>query len=406
MGTALATSVLLARGLGPGGFGQYSFVVSLLTMLALPFGPALKNLITREVAGYHQSEQWALFRGLLRRGYQWILVGAVGAAGVLVITGGLRGGWDPGNRWTLIAMGAFMLPFLGLMHLYSASLRGLGQVFVAQLPIMVARPGCHILVVGALVILGALTPAHALASLCVATLASALLAGALFRHHRPAMVKEANPEYRSQDWGKSLLPFTLLAATGSLNNELGILTLGWLSTDEEVAAFRVAQRGSMLVTLALTVINLVIAPQITRYYRNGDREQLRRLVHKSAGGALALALPVALPLIFAAGWIVELVFGQVYRQPATVALALLAGAQLVNVAIGSVGLLLSMSGFERDTLMGQVIGLIVNLLLAVVLIPPFGATGAALATATALVVWNLILALRVYKRLGFRASFL
>lgn len=404
LGIALVTSILLARGLGPAGFGRYSFVVSLITMLELPFGPALQGLITREVAGYHQGEQWPLFRGLLRRSRQWVLAGTVSTAALLLVVAGLEGGWDSDHRWTLVAVAVPMLPLLGLMQLYSASLRGLRRVFVAQLPIMVARPGVHILVVTALVTLGALTPARALASLGVATLAAALLAGVLFRRQCPRRVRESTPEYRSPDWGKSLLPFTLLAATGALNNELGILALGWLSTDAEVAAFRVAQRGSMLVTLALTVINLVIAPHITRYYRNGDKARLRRLVQKSAGGALALALPIGLPLILAGGWLVELVYGTAYREPATLALAVLAGAQLVNVGMGSVGLLLSMAGFERDTLMGQMIGLAINLLLAFFLIPEYGASGAAFATGGALVGWNLILAFRVYQRLGFRAS--
>ena len=37
----LAASVLLARGLGPEGLGQYAFVMATITMLVLPIGPGL-----------------------------------------------------------------------------------------------------------------------------------------------------------------------------------------------------------------------------------------------------------------------------------------------------------------------------------------------------------------------------
>jgi O-antigen/teichoic acid export membrane protein len=87
-----------------------------------------------------------------------------------------------------------------------------------------------------------------------------------------------------------------------------------------------------------------------------------------------------------------------------VPLAILAAGQLVNAAFGSVGLFLSMSGHERDTLLGQFIALTVNVLVAVVLIPPFGATGAAVAASLGLVTWNLVLAAKVVSRLHLRPS--
>jgi O-antigen/teichoic acid export membrane protein len=84
---------------------------------------------------------------------------------------------------------------------------------------------------------------------------------------------------------------------------------------------------------------------------------------------------------------------------------ILAAAQLINVSFGSVGLFLIMSGFERDTLKGQIIALIANALAAVILIPVMGVIGASLAIATGLVVWNVVLAIKFSQRLHFRPSF-
>lgn len=55
----LGTSIFLARGMVPGGYGQYyMFVLSLMTMLALPVGRGIGQLVTREVAKYQHGEQW------------------------------------------------------------------------------------------------------------------------------------------------------------------------------------------------------------------------------------------------------------------------------------------------------------------------------------------------------------
>ena len=45
-----------------------------------------------------------------------------------------------------------------------------------------------------------------------------------------------------------------------------------------------------------------------------------------------------------------------------------------------------------------------NLLLSALLIPPFGMVGAALASTTSLIAWNLILVVRVRQRLGIDST--
>ena len=85
-------------------------------------------------------------------------------------------------------------------------------------------------------------------------------------------------------------------------------------------------------------------------------------------------------------------------------LVILAIGQLVSVSAGSVSSLLNMTGHERDTMQGLMIAASLNLVLNLLLTPRWGATGAAVATAVTLIVWNLILLRKVYLRTGIRAS--
>jgi O-antigen/teichoic acid export membrane protein len=63
-----------------------------------------------------------------------------------------------------------------------------------------------------------------------------------------------------------------------------------------------------------------------------------------------------------------------------------------------------MTGHEHFAARGFGLGAASNLLLNAVLIPPFGIVGAAVATSTSLVVWNVMLAIYVYRLLGLHST--
>ena len=400
----LVTSIVLARGLGPAGYGQYSFVMAAISMLALPIGSGLGQLVTREVAKYRHGEDWGLFRGLLHRSHQWIILGSTVIIVMILLVGLPNATGATEDRWTLLTLGALLLPLLGLNALRSATLRGLRKVVYAQLPEMLVRPGLHFFVVSGLLAFDMLNPATSLISQIVATAFALVLGAWLLSKMKPAELGQALPHYRTIEWGSALVSFTLLAAVATLNGQLGILTLGWLGTNEDVAALKVAMSGAMLVTFSLTIVNMVIGPHITRAHRQNDMRLLQRLSRQSARGALAVGLPFAALLIFFGGPILQLLYGDVYRNSATLPLAILAFGQLINVAFGSVGLFLTMCGYERDTLAGQIIALTANAVAAVILIPLLGAVGAALSVVVCLTVWNVVLAIRFVQRFGFRPS--
>lgn len=400
----LATSILLARGLGPEGYGQYAFIMAVIPIAALPVAQGLGQLITREVARYHHGEEWGLFRGLLRRAHQWVFSGSVLIISVIIALSAHRATWEGDDRWTLLLMASLMVPLLGMNAVRTSTLRGLRYVFQAQLPELLARPGLHLIIAAILLLLGILNPATAIMSQVAGTAIAFLLGAWILNRYRPKNINAAIPDYRSQDWGRALLPFTLLAAVSTMNTQIGIIALGWLGTDEQVAILQISQKGAMLVMLSLTIVNLIIGPHIARAHREGDKKKLQQLSRQSARAALAVSLPIALPLIFAGEPIVNFVFGEAYSKQSIWPLAILALGQLINVAFGSVGMFLTMSGYEKDTLQGQILALVVNASVSVALIPLFGAVGAALAVSIGLLAWNIILALKFIKRLDLRPT--
>jgi O-antigen/teichoic acid export membrane protein len=161
----------------------------------------------------------------------------------------------------------------------------------------------------------------------------------------------------------------------------------------------VAVSIATLVAFGLQAVTMVVAPHFARLYTQNDMARLQRLVTLSARAILAVALPVVLVLVLFGEPLLRLIFGEEYSGGYT-PMAILAGGQLVNAAIGSVGVLLNMTGHERETARGVAIAAAANVALNLLLIPPFGLNGAALATALSMTLWNLVLWQAVRLRLN------
>ncbi|WP_338113709.1 flippase [Thiococcus pfennigii] len=395
-------AILLARALGPEGYGVYAFVFAIASLLAIPTQLGLPQLVVRETAKAQAAEQWGLMRGLWR----WSTLAVwLFSSGVLVLA--FAGLWlfgerlDDLTRTTLIA-GLLLVPLIALGNLRGAALRGLRHVVAGQLPEHVLRPG--LLIALCLIILLAL-PAQTLTAATAmglhalaAAIAFGLGAWLLWRARPSAVASRPAPVYAARAWTASAWPLALTSGLQAINAQVGILLLGLFAASEVVGIYKVAVAVATLIAFGLSAVNLVVAPYFARLHAQGDMARLQRLVTQSARAILALAVPVTLVFVLFGEQFLALAFGPEYAGGHT-ALAILALGQLVNAGMGSVGILLNMTGHERDTLRGVAIAAVANVALGLVLIPPLGLEGAALATAATLIIWNLLLRQAVWRRI-------
>ena len=102
-------------------------------------------------------------------------------------------------------------------------------------------------------------------------------------------------------------------------------------------------------------------------------------------------------------WLLATLFGHEFGR-AYWPLLLLAVGQLVNAWFGPTGMLLNMTGHEREVTRAVTVAAGMNVVLNLLLIPPFGVVGAAIATSASLVFWNIWLWLVARWRLGVICS--
>lgn len=401
---AFALAVVLARTLGPEGYGVYSFVLAILMLTAIPAQVGVPQLIIRETAKAQSDQNYGLMQGLWHWGNVSVALFSLAA---LLLVGGvllfISNGGD-GARTGTFTVGIALIPLIALANVRGACLRGIRKVVLGQLPENIIRPALLLLLVNVWVAFPVSekgVTAQQIMGLYVAAAAFAFLIGAwLLRRSRPAELSTKREKiYESNAWRKAVIPLALISGLQLINSYADLIVLGIFRSNEEVGIYRAVCQVAMLVIFGLQAMNQVVQPHFARFYHRGEHKLLQRLVTMSARAILAMALPpVALFVVFGED-LLALFFGDAFRAGAF-ALALLAIGQLFNAALGSVGMLLNMTGHERDTMRGLVFSAFVNVLLNFALIPYFGMGGAAFSTVASLVIWNLVLRKMVFKRMG------
>ena len=203
----------------------------------------------------------------------------------------------------------------------------------------------------------------------------------------------------SMDVWSSVKPLFVVMLMQVLTLYAGQYATALLLFSSDIALFSAAQRTAMLVSLTLNAVNLVIAPKFSLASYNNDREQLNVLALKSSKLMILLASPAILIFTLYSELIMGL-FGKEFVAASDI-LIILAIGQFVNVATGSVGYLLIMTGHERDFRNVIIVSGTLTLLVSFLLTHYFGLHGAAIATAVGLSMQNLLAAYFVKLRLGF-----
>jgi O-antigen/teichoic acid export membrane protein len=179
----------------------------------------------------------------------------------------------------------------------------------------------------------------------------------------------------------------------------GILIAGALVSSSEVAYLTAAQRTAMLTSFVLMVVNMVVAPRYALLWKENKFDEIQRLAKWSTRGMVVLALPIITLMLVMPDFIMGL-FGDEFVVAGNL-LAIMAIGQFINVATGSVGFLLNMSGHERDFRRVTMFAGPLTIILSYFFIVQWGVIGAAVATAVGLSLQNIGALFMVRKRLGF-----
>lgn len=181
----------------------------------------------------------------------------------------------------------------------------------------------------------------------------------------------------------------------SLMNSTDAILLGHFRGAEQVADLRVIQPVAQLNQLVLFSFTLLFTPLASRFFAQEDRESIGDLYWQTAAWVAVVSFPVFAVTFALADPVTTTLYGQRYSDSG-IYLALLSLGYYVQSALGFNGTTLMVFGRIKFIVAVNLLAVLVNFALNIVLIPVYGALGAAIATTGTLVAHN------IFKQAGLR----
>jgi O-antigen/teichoic acid export membrane protein len=191
----------------------------------------------------------------------------------------------------------------------------------------------------------------------------------------------------------TMLLFTIPLITTDLvplvMNSMDAVILERTHDTTAVAAFRAVQPTARLNQIILMSFSLLFATTASRIFARKDKEEMNHHYWQNAVWIMIFSFPVfAMTFSFAHAMTVFLY--DVRYEESSIILALLSLGYYFNAATGNNGKALQIFGKLRYVVITDVLAVIVNLVINLLLIPPYGALGAAIGTAGTMIVYNSI----------------
>ena len=404
----IISSVLIARFLGPSNFGIYNYVLSFIILVNVPAQLGLPQFIVRQVSQFRAQKDWQRIRGIFIWGSKTILTFSIIVLSIFALTIFYTHDSYNVEMAATFKYGLFLIPLLAFIAFLQAVLRGLKYTLIGQLPEMIIRRFVFVLVVVFLILYQMdyiLSPSVTMLIQTVATISALLITILFLIRYVPQEVKTCTAVLENRNWLKGLIPFFFIGGMQVINNNSDIVMLGLLRSSTEVGYYKVAVQISTLVTLPLQAINLVAAPRFAELWIKQDKKKLQELATTSARSVAVFSIPLIIIFVSLGGLIIKLMFGEIYMKSLSQLHILLFG-QTITVFMGLVGRLLNMTGYEKKAAFGLTVAALTNILLNLILIPLFGANGAAVASSVSYLIWNFYLGYSVWRLLGIDSTIL
>jgi len=199
---------------------------------------------------------------------------------------------------------------------------------------------------------------------------------------------------------RTALPLLLVSAASIIMRNADVIVLGILADSKSIGLYTVAARLSLLIVFLLQIINSAVAPKIAILYKNGKITELEKMISQITKVISFIGL-VPLIIFMIAGKFILGIWGTEFTEAYWI-LVILSIGQFVNIATGTVGVILTMTGNEKIQSKISLVSLSLYLLLMPILIKLLGVNGAAIATAIVLIGENIAKVIYVKRKVGIK----
>ena len=182
---------------------------------------------------------------------------------------------------------------------------------------------------------------------------------------------------------KAVAVFFAMACASTVYTNLDTVMLGFMTSDETVGYYNAAVRIKCILVSIVTSLGAVLLPRASYYVEHGQMEQFRKITRKALNFVFLAAVPMMLYFILFAKQGIFLLSGENYAGSVTPMQWIMPTLLFIGLSnVLGIQILVPL-GRERVVLWSIIAGAVTDVVLNVLLIPRFGASGAAAATSVA-----------------------
>ncbi|HVX99202.1 MAG TPA: lipopolysaccharide biosynthesis protein [Pseudorhodoplanes sp.] len=397
---AYVAQIALARWMGRFEFGIYAYVWTWVMLIGGAVDLGLASASQRFIPEYAERGAAAHVRGYIY-GSRWIVFGVASVVSILCALA-IRLLEPKLDDYMIVPLylACAMLPIFGVMQMQDGIARSYNWMNVALLPSYVVRQMLLIAFVALAYLGGIVVDARlAVAAACLSLWLTGI--GQLLLLNRKLNAAHPNREcsYEPGRWISISLPMFVVDSLYLLLLYVDVIVLKQFSSPQDIAVYYAAVKTLALVSFVHFSVGAATAHKYTEYHVAGDREKLTRFLADSIKWTFWPSLAAA-ALILICGWPLLWLFGESFVSGYKLMFILSIGI-LARAAIGPGERFLNMLGEQRACMVVAGGAFLVNLVLCLLLIPPYGTTGAAISASCAFLVESALLFIVAKRRLGF-----
>lgn len=392
--------ILLARWLGPALFGLYAIGWNLLRMAATLLPMGMDNGVIQIGAAKWSCDKKGASQTAILSILLSVLFGSIAGLALFYAAPWVSSLFGKPDLAPFLKVFAIALPLASGLKVAAAATRISAQMRYGILSEELAQPGINLILIALLFMAGLDLRGAIWAS--VASFAAGFIL-AFFYVTRLFLVLLASTRTIIFKESRQLLSASLPVGAATIFGTLVLLVdrllVGYFLSEQEAGIYQAISLFSIFFVTVLSAFKIIVAPMVASLFQKRARGELEELFRVSTKWVLYISLPAAAVLLLAPKQAITVVFGPAYAAGA-LSLAVLTAAQLANAATGAIEHFLIMTKNQKVWLGISSLMFVVNFILNIVLIPPLGILGPAVAMLITFAGLSLLGVIQVKLRLG------
>ena len=393
--TGFCFNILLGRVLGPRAYGLYALGVSMISVVR-PIGSlGLNRGAMRLGAVYRGEGNRARVKGVILSSLGISLVSTLFFSVILFSLAGIISEhlFNKPDLTYVLKIFALTLPFYMFTGVATSVARSFRRIDYEQ-AVTICQSLLNLGLVGLAFLLGYRLAGAMYGLLMAGVLVSGVGFYFLWKTF-PEIGSGLRPSYEIRRLLSISLPMAFVTVAYVLLNYIDRFMLGYFRTEQDVGIYNAAAFFAAQMPLFINAINPIFSPVVADLHNKERYPEIESLYKTVTRWILMATLPLFILFLFFPTHIMG-IFGAEYKV-GSVALTILSIAFLIGAGTGPGGQILHMRGKQNIDALNNVALIIVNVLLNLWLIPPYGILGAAIVTAIGLVLLHTVRFLEVYQ---------